>query len=133
MKSDEEIMAEIEEAAAGLLFMSEADYPLEPLRMEGAGEPDPGRLRELAGRAADAPVEVRSLEEFFRPATSEQPWKAGAELASARRFQNLARTLRENLADVRVYRIGEVNMPVYIIGKSSSGSWLGLSTRVVET
>jgi hypothetical protein len=32
-----------------------------------------------------------------------------------------------------VYRIGEVNMPVYIIGKSSSGSWLGLSTRVVET
>ena len=125
MKSDEEIMAEIEEAAAGLLFMSEADYPLEPLRLEGAGEPDPGRLRELAGQASDAPVEVRSLEEFFRPATSEQPWKAGAELASARRFQNLA--------DVRVYGIGEVNMPVYIIGKSSSGSWLGLSTRVVET
>jgi len=133
MKSDEEIMAEIEEAAAGLLLMSEADYPPEPLRLEGADEPDPVRLRELAGEAADAPVEVRGLEEFFRAAASEPPWKAGVELALARRFQNLVRTLRENLADVRVYRVGEINMPVYVIGKSSSGSWIGLSTRVVET
>ena len=41
MKGDEEITAEIEEAAAGLLFMSEADYPLEPLRLEGAEGPEP--------------------------------------------------------------------------------------------
>jgi hypothetical protein len=131
MKSDEQILAELAGAAEGLLFMSESDYPLEPLRLEGG--PDDARLRELAGASADAPVTAATLEEFFRAAAAEPAWKGGAELDSARRFQALARALRENLSDVRAYKVGRVNMPVYILGRSPSGSWLGLSTRVVET
>ena len=133
MKSDEEILAELARAADGLLYMSESDYPLEPLRLEGAGGPTPERLRELAGVPTDAPVEVLSLEQFFRAPISEPAWKGGAELASARRFQALARALTENLADVRAYKVGRINMPVYVLGRSPAGSWLGLSTRVVET
>ena len=133
MKPDEQVLAELAAAAEGLLYMSESDYPLEPLRLEGAGEPTPARLRELAGAAADAPVQVLSLEQFFRAPLSEPSWKGGAELASARRFQALARALTENLADVRVYKVGHINMPVYVIGRSPAGGWLGLSTRVVET
>lgn len=133
MKTDEQVLEEIARAAEGLLFMSEADYPLEPLRLEGAGPPDGRRLRELAGAGAEAPVAEQSLEEFFRAAASEPPWKGGAELASARRFQALARALGENLSDLRVYKVGQINMPVYILGRGPGGGWLGLSTRVVET
>lgn len=131
MKTDEQVLDEIARAAEGLLFVSEADYPLEPLRLEGA--PDEARLRELAGAGADAPVATQSVEEFFRAATSEPSWKGGEELAAARRFQSVARLLRENLSDVRVYKVGEINMPAYVIGRGPGGGWLGLSTRVVET
>ena len=135
MKSDDEILAEIGRAAEGLLFMSEADYPLEPLRLEEAGgeEPSRGRLRELAGRPEDAPVEVVTPEHFFRAAVAEPSWKQGEELAAARRFQNLLRVLKAELSDLRVYRVGEIQIAVYVLGKSPSGSWLGLSTRAVET
>jgi hypothetical protein len=133
MKSDEQIMDELARAADGLLYMSESDYPLEPLRLEGAGRPTPERLRELAGAGADAPIEVMSLEQFFRAPVSEPAWKGGAELASARRFRAVARALEENLSDIEVYKVGRVNMPVYVLGRSPDGNRLGLSTRVVET
>ena len=131
MKTDEQVLGEIEGAARGLLMMSEADYPFAALRLEG--EIDEARLRELAGAAPDAPVKTQGLDEFFRAAASEPAWKGPEELATARRFQSLARALEENLADPRVYKVGEINMPVYVLGRSPAGRWLGLSTRVVET
>jgi hypothetical protein len=133
MKSDEQVLAELAGAAEGLLYMSESDYPLEPFRLEGAGLPTPEILRESAGEAADAPVRVLSLEEFFRAPTSEPSWKGEAELPTARRFQALVRALRENLSDLKAYKVGSINMRVYVLGRSAAGTWLGLSTRVVET
>lgn len=129
MKSDEEILEELRRAADGLWYMSESDYPFEAVRLEGAGEPGPARLRELAGAEKGARVETRSLEEFFREGAGV---RAGERPGPAS-FEGVLRALRENLADVRVYRIGEVNIPVYVLGRSRSGNWLGLRTRVVET
>ena len=135
MKSDEEILAEIGRAAEGLLYMSETDAPLEPVRVEveGGGEPGERQLRELAGKPADAPVEVFDTKRFFRAAVSEDEWKGESELADARRFQNLVRVLTGELSGVRVYRVGEVQIRAYVLGKSPSGSWLGVSTLLVET
>ncbi|MDQ3743999.1 MAG: nuclease A inhibitor family protein [Acidobacteriota bacterium] len=41
--------------------------------------------------------------------------------------------LEENLTDLKAYRVGLINIPVYVVGRSASGNWLGVSTRVVET
>lgn len=133
MKTDEQIIDELKRITEGLLFMSEADYPFEIVYLKGEGEPDPRHLRERAGMAADAAVETGSVDEFFRAATSEPEWKKGGELATARKYQSLVRLLKDNLNDLRVFRIGEINIPVYILGKSSEGNWIGLATRVVET
>jgi hypothetical protein len=133
MKTDEQIIDELKRMTEGLLFMSEADYPFEIVYLKGEDEPSPRHLRERAGMAADAPVETRSIDKFFRAATSEPEWKQEKELTTARRYQSLVRLLKEHLTDLQVFTVGEINMPVYILGKSSEGSWLGLSTRVVET
>ena len=129
MRSDEEILAELARAADGLWYMSESDYPLEPVRLEGPDEPSHERLRELANADADARVETRSPEEFFRDAAAV---RAG-ERPTPASFGGLLRALGENLTDIRVYRVGAVNIPVYVLGRSAGGSWLGVSTRVVET
>ena len=133
MKNDEEILQMLREATDGLLFMSESDYPFELVSRGPMDEVTPDYLCREAGAAPGLPVQVMSLEQFFERAMSEPEWKGEQELVIARRYQTLVRLLEENLDELRVYKIGEINIPVYILGRSSSGNWLGLSTRVVET
>lgn len=133
MKSDEEILQKLEQATVGLLFMSEADYPFEIVRWSALNEIDFDYLRRQAGAAPAAPVQVVSPEKFFGMAVSEPQWKGEQELLIARRYQALLRLLKENLLNLKVYRVGEINIAVYIVGKAASGDWVGLSTRVVET
>jgi hypothetical protein len=133
MKSDEEIIEELKRMTDGLLFMSESDYPFEIFHREGQADMSPEYLRELSGQPADTPVEVKSVDDFFRVAVSEPDWKGEAEIAVAGRYQALLRLLKESLDELRVYRVGVINIPVFIIGRSKTGNWLGISTRVVET
>lgn len=134
MKTDEQVLDELARAAEGLLFMSESDYPFETFLLEDSDAPVAERLRELSGGPEGATVQESSPEEFFRAAASEPAWKGDAERARARRYQSLLRALRENLSDVRVYKIARRGeKPVYVVGRGPAGNWLGLSTFVVET
>jgi hypothetical protein len=133
MKSDEEIIEELKRMTTGLLFMSESDYPFEIVYREGQNELSTEYIRELSGQPADSRVEVKSVDDFFRVAVSEPDWKGEAEIAVAGRYQALLRLLKENLDELKVYRVGTINIPVYIIGRSKKGNLLGVSTRVVET
>ena len=132
MKSDEQLLEELREATRGLLFMSESDYPLEVFKWTTA-EPTREFLRKLAGRDSPPEVETQGPREFFRAAASEPDWKGEAELATARKFQTLLRMLETALSDLRVYRVGSIDINVYVAGRAPSGNWLGVSTRVVET
>lgn len=132
MKTDEQVVEELKRAAEGLLFMSEADYPLEVVRLGAHAELNQ-QLLELSGAAAGARVETVSVDEFFRAAVSEPQWKKGEALATARRYQSLVRLLKENLEELRVYKVGQISMAAFILGKSAQGNRLGLKTRVVET
>jgi hypothetical protein len=133
MKSDEKLHDELKEAVEGLTFMSEADYPLEVVRWDATEAPTHERLRRQARLTVEAPVEEVSVDHFFRVAAGEQAWKGAAQIATARRFQRLVRLLKENLADLKVYRLGEIKIQVYVVGRGSEGDWLGVATRVVET
>lgn len=138
MKTDEQLLEELRAAAAGLLLMSETDQPLEPFRLEGdagGGDgPDLSRLRAIAGAGEDAPVEARDFEEFFETATLVKLKPGGGgERADEEGVARLKRALADNLAGLRVYRVGEISVAVFVVGRSAAGSFLGLSTRVVET
>lgn len=130
--TDEQLIEALREATEGLTFMSESDYPFEVFNW-GAAEPTAASVRGLAGEGADAPVETRTTADFFRVSASEAEWKNAEQLTTARRFQTLQRLLEENLNDLKVYRVGSINIPVYVAGRAASGNWLGVSTRVVET
>lgn len=133
MKTDEQLTAELRAAAEGLLYMSETDAPLEIVRWQGAQTLTHDLLRREAGKDADAPVEETTAAHVFRAATSEPEWKGEEELRTARRFQSLARLLEENLAGLTAYRVGQIDISIYLLGKTHEGNWLGLATRAVET
>jgi hypothetical protein len=131
--TDAQLEQEFVGAARGLVVMSESDYPLEVVRWQNVSDVTPAYLRALTGVDASAPVEAVSAEDFFRAATSEPEWKGADEIATARGFQKLLRLLNEQLRDVKAYRVGTINVAVYVVGRSPEGHWLGVSTRVVET
>ena len=114
---DAQLIDQLKRATAGLLVMSESDYPFEIVRWDGSTAINPEFLRSLTNEPAESRVEETSVEQF---------------LASGP-FEHLEKFLREHLTDLKVYKVGAINIPVYIIGKSPEGSWLGLSTRVIQT
>ena len=117
LAKDENLLEEIKKASAGLLVMSESDYPFEVIQWDGSTEINPDFLLGLTNEPAGSRVEETSVEQF---------------LANGR-FEHLERFLRKHLTDLKVYKVGRINIPVYIVGRSSEGNWLGLSTRVVQT
>ncbi len=122
----------LQKASQGLLFPSETDAPFEAFEWEGQeGKPDKGRVLELAGLAG-TPVRVKGLDAFFRDVTAEQDWHDDEEKAEVRRFRQLVLTLKELLADLKVFEAGGVEKDVYIVGRAASG-WAGLRTKVVQT
>jgi hypothetical protein len=133
MNEGDRLEQELKEATRGLTLMSESDYPVEVVRWDKSTEVTPAFLRGLAGEDQKAQVETATVEAFFRVAMSEPEWKGKAEIETARRYQKLVKLLEEGLSDLTVYRVGSINIQVYIIGRSASGCRLGVATRVVET
>jgi hypothetical protein len=98
--------------------MSESDYPFEVIRWDGKVSITPEYLRNISGKPEGSPIEEIDVDSFFNVSG---------------RFRNLASLLKDNLSNIKVYKVGTINIPVYIVGRSAEGNWLGLSTRVVQT
>jgi hypothetical protein len=117
----------------GLSYQSESDYPVEPYARE-AGKGAPSAEEFAAGREGeDAAVRELDFDSFFSNATQEQDWQDDEARARAKRFQALVEFLKSNLKDIKVYRVGGVEADVYVVGKTDSGDFAGVKTKVVET
>lgn len=124
-------MEELKQATNGLLMMSETDYPFEIVSWKNL-KVTTNYLREVSDQP-EAAVEIESINDFFRAAATQREGMSVESGDLAKRYQHLIKVLEDNLSDVQVYRVGAVNIIIYAIGRSASGNWLGLSTRVVET
>ena len=114
----------LKKAADGLLLPSESEAPIEVIAWGGAA----GRLTDrevlrLAGHKPGDRVEATDLDDIFRDAVAGD---------NAKKFQKLIQALKDTLDDIRVYRVGEVEKDVYIVGKTKGGGWAGLKSKVVE-
>jgi len=134
MTNNSELRYKLQKASDGLLLISESDYPFEVFLWEaGSLVITPETILQKTGHPVDTPVEVVDIDSFFAVATTEQEWHNPEERETSKRFQALVETLRCNLNEIKVYRLGERSIDVYIVGKTSTGDLAGLSTKVVET
>lgn len=127
------LIAALEQAIAGLLVMSETDAPLVPFLWPAPLPFTPAALLAAALLPAATPVEEISLERFFAPRVTLRAAMEVEEQATVARFQALHRLLTERLTDIRVYRLGSIAIPVWIVGTTPAGRVAGLTTLVVET
>ncbi len=129
---DSELINQLKSASEGLLWLSESDYPFETVYWENVDDIK-SKLLELTDCTPETKIEVRELDSFFKRVTEEKDWYNDEEMAECKRYQALANLLKTHLTDIKVYRVGEVEVNCYILGKTESGSIAGLSTISVET
>ncbi|MFN2636949.1 MAG: nuclease A inhibitor family protein [Gemmatimonadaceae bacterium] len=133
---DPELRKELERASSDLVYSSESDRPFEFFAIAYPGRnasPSPSDFAALIGAPNDAPVEERSLVNFFAPHTAtSDPYDSEAQKLRPS-YEELMRLLSARLRDVRVYRIGTIEVECYVAGLDTNGNLAGLKTVAVET
>ncbi len=130
--NDSELIARLKQASLGLLWHSESDYPFEVIYWENVDDIK-SKLLQLTDCTPETKIEVRKLDIFFDRVTKEEDWYNDEEMAECKRYQELVHLLKTHLTDIKVYRVGEVEVNCYILGKTESNALAGLSTISVET
>lgn len=97
--------------------MSESDYPFETINW-GTNEITEEFLLGVPSEQPGGPLEEQNFDTFYQKYGSRYP---------------VLDVFKNNLKDVKVYRVGRINIGVHIVGRSPEGNWLGLSTRSIET
>jgi hypothetical protein len=121
-------------ASTGLLYPSETDAPFEVFTWKnGTAALSPEVLLAFAKLDAASPVAVVTVDDFFSPLTAEKDWHGHEEKALVQKFKELRQAVCTNLLDPKVYRVGAIEIAIYLAGKTHDGAWVGLKTTSVET
>ncbi|MEP7143895.1 MAG: nuclease A inhibitor family protein [Ferruginibacter sp.] len=144
---------ELEKASADLTYQSESDYPyqffalqqrslheesdkLTPLEFLGCIGLSEELMNDLK-IPIDELIEERSLDDFFP--TLEYLAESGGGLndpdviALSRRYRKLEKLLKKRLQEVKIFRVGAVDVRCYIAGFFNEGNIAGLVTISIET
>jgi hypothetical protein len=129
------LLQDLSDASAGLFYISENEYPFEAVYIDHTHIQELNKqvFYEYFGEAHDAPVQIEKLSSFFSRMVKIRAGASAGEKEEALRFRHLQELLEANLQDVKVYKIGEIEISAYIIGRSALGNYIGLKTTVIET
>ena len=126
-----EIIDRLSTLSKGLLFPSESEYPLEPFIWESATlTPETILTRSL--QPSGTAIESITLEEFFTPVIVDEDWFDDEDREIAQRFRDLQSAIATTLENVQVFKVGTVEIDVYIVG-AIGPDLVGLKTTVIET
>jgi hypothetical protein len=120
-------------ATERLLYTSETDAPFTWFARDGwRSLPTDAALRRAVGAAADAPVARITLDQVLRNGTANDDATLDGEHRAAR-FRQLSLALQRELTGITVYRVGAIQIRVFILGVTRCGTVAGLETLAVET
>ncbi len=128
------IFKQLQQATNDLLLMSESTSPLTVFCWESVATPIPAsQILAKTNHSPDTPIELVNIDAFFQNFVTAQDWHNQTEQETVKRFKILVATIKNNLNNLQVYRIGQRQIEVYIIGTTESGDLVGLSSTIVET
>lgn len=131
--SREKLGERLTEICNGLFYISETDAAIVPFFG--------GQIQELARKEIltqtkseeNTNVEEKDFAEFFARLTEIQDWFGDEEKATAQKFAELRDLLKENLKDVRIFKLGNIQLDIYIVGLDAENRLVGVQTEAVET
>lgn len=130
---DSELIRELEIAVQDLLWISESEYPFQVVYWHDSDELSQENLLQHYGYNPDTQIAIKDFTSFFNSAITEQEWHNEEEAAEVKRYQFLVGLLTNNLYNIQVYRLGVVEIDVYILGNTVHQAIAGLFTKIIET
>jgi len=124
---------QIKSAAEGLWYMSETDAEIFPFTGSKADSVTKETLLGQIEKPAETPVEEREFAQFFERLTSIKDWFGDEEKATAGKFAALQSLLEKNLRELKVFRVGQIQIDIYVVGLDAEGNLAGIQTKAVET
>jgi hypothetical protein len=117
-----------------LLFPSESDEPIEAITCPLKGD-EPLTVLDLKNWlmlppgifAEDVP------DNWLWDRVTDQEWSDETEKSRNARFTALRQSLNSQLHNRQVFRVGDVEIEVYLLGQLPDGSRAGIKTKVIET
>jgi hypothetical protein len=134
------ITKELESKVVDLLFPSESEYPCTVVQWHGQEQNfllanktlSNEAFRQITGHAEDILVNVKNIKDFFQQVTTVEEWHSEAEKLSVTRFTELMNYLIDTFDEIQVFKVGEFEIDVYILGIIDS-HLIGIQTKIVET
>jgi Nuclease A inhibitor-like protein len=124
---------QIKSVAAGLWYMSETDAEILPFTGSKSDVVTKENLLNQISKPSDSPVEERDFNEFFARLTEIKDWFGDEEKATAARFAVLKDLLKKSLKDLKVFKIGKIQIDIYAVGLDANSNLAGIQTKAVET
>ncbi|MEC4805076.1 MAG: nuclease A inhibitor family protein [Jaaginema sp. PMC 1079.18] len=131
--SDRDLTQQLQQATEGLFWPSETDAEFEIVTWPDLDNLTVETVRDRLNLDPETPILCQDFYRFFQPVTQEQAWHNAEERAERERYQVLVEFLNANLSNLQVFRVGEVEIDIYILGQTPERQTLGLQTQAVET
>ncbi|GAB2553987.1 nuclease A inhibitor family protein [Spirosoma areae] len=118
-----------------LLYPSESDEPVEAVTcyLKQAEALTVSQIKDWQMLPPSVYVEEMPEVDFWQPVITGQDWFGDEEKARTARFQKLKDFVEIALTVRQVFRVGESEMDVFLLGRQADGERAGLKTRVVQT
>ena len=127
----ENLLSEIAKSTSGLVYISETDAPIEPFF---GGQVESVDVNQVVQQMfASGNLETVNAKQFFVRLTAEKDWFGEREKQTARRFSVLQKLLEENLRDLNAFKVGHIQVEIYVVGLDADNNLVGIKTKAVET
>jgi Nuclease A inhibitor-like protein len=126
---------EIISLSSDLMYPSESDEKIEYFQMEFSTEDklSLANFRMYNGIRPEIEIEEMDFELFFKSLIKIEDWFGEDEKKWAEDSMNLKQLLTEKLKEIRILKVGKIEIDVYLFGKSEECKWEGLKTKLIET
>jgi hypothetical protein len=134
-KSDE-LFSILKAASEGLFYISETDAGFEAFVWKTDKPADDVSIESVLKLAGEKPAEKtaeKTLDEFFKHPTEMQDWFGEEEKAQVEKYLKLKDLLTTKLKNAKVFKVGDVQINIYIVGIDGEGNLAGVKTKAVET
>ena len=126
---------QIETLTADLMYPSESDEKIEYFEMEHSTDEklSLADFRMYNGIKPETVITEISFDDFFKPLIKIEDWFGDDEKKWAEDSLKLKNLLADKAKDFQGFKVGAIEIDVYIFGKVEECKWIGLKTKVIET
>ncbi len=124
---------QIKKITSDLYYTSETNAEIFPFTGKKVQAVTAQEILNQSGNNSDAVIEEKDFTQFFAHLTEIQEWCGDEEKAAAAKFSELKQLLVKNLKNLRFFKIGEIQLDLYVVGIDAENNLMGIMTKAIET